>query len=102
MLDAGVDPATVRSMILDGEAAGLSPGAVKMKAPVRGLPALKASSMVSATLGEKSGNNSVSPKGARGRYQFMPDTAAQYGLSDPTNESASRAAARRYITDLFG
>lgn len=51
--------------------------------------------------GENSGANDVSPKGAKGVYQFMPDTAKDYGLSDPTNESSSRVAAGKYIKHLM-
>lgn len=50
---------------------------------------------------ESRGNpNAVSPKGAQGPYQFMPDTAKQYGVADPFNEEQSREGARRYLTDL--
>jgi len=42
----------------------------------------------------------VSPVGARGPYQFMPTTAAQYGLKDPHDEPSARDAAARYLTDL--
>jgi hypothetical protein len=42
----------------------------------------------------------VSPAGARGAYQFMPATAAQYGLRDPHDEPSAREAASRYLTDL--
>jgi hypothetical protein len=51
--------------------------------------------------GEGSGPNAVSPKGARGVYQFMPDTAKQYGLTDPTDTVASRAAAKALLRDLL-
>lgn len=50
---------------------------------------------------ESRGNvNAVSPAGARGPYQFMPATAAQYGLKDPHDEPSARDAAARYLTDL--
>lgn len=42
----------------------------------------------------------VSPAGARGPYQFMPATAAQYGLRDPHDEPSAREAASRYLGDL--
>lgn len=50
---------------------------------------------------EGSSSNSVSPAGARGVYQFMPGTAKDYGLTDPTDEAASRGAAKRYLRDLI-
>ena len=43
----------------------------------------------------------VSPTGARGPMQFMPDTAARYGLSNPHDPRASIAAAARYLRDLL-
>jgi soluble lytic murein transglycosylase-like protein len=42
----------------------------------------------------------VSPKGARGLLQFMPHTAARYGLRDPHNPAAALDAAARYLCDL--
>lgn len=43
----------------------------------------------------------VSPKGAMGPFQFMPDTAKQYGLADPYNLHDSAAAAARMMGDLM-
>lgn len=43
----------------------------------------------------------VSPKGARGPMQFMPDTAARYGLSEPYNPERAIDAAARYLHDLL-
>lgn len=40
-----------------------------------------------------------SPTGATGDFQFTNGTAAQYGLTDPTNPGASREAARRLAID---
>lgn len=45
--------------------------------------------------------NVVSPKGARGPMQFMPGTAAQYGLRDPHNPEQAIDAAARYFRDLL-
>gem|GEM_PF-1009370 len=42
----------------------------------------------------------VSPKGARGMMQFMPDTAARYGLVNPNDPAAAIDAAARYVRDL--
>lgn len=51
---------------------------------------------------ESNGNaNAISPKGAKGPYQFMDATAAQYGVQDPFDEEQSRAGARRYMEDLL-
>lgn len=43
----------------------------------------------------------VSPKGARGLTQFMPDTAARYGLNNPHDPKAAIDAAARYLRDLL-
>src|SRR5215831_14663503 len=43
----------------------------------------------------------VSPKGARGPMQFMPDTAARYGLINPHDPKAAIDAAARYLRDLL-
>ena len=51
-------------------------------------------------------NTATSPKGARGRFQFMPETAARFGVTDPTDPyQAARGAAdylqanTRYLAD---
>jgi soluble lytic murein transglycosylase-like protein len=45
--------------------------------------------------------NAVSPKGARGPMQFMPRTAARYGLKDPHNPKEAIDAAAHYLRDLL-
>ena len=45
--------------------------------------------------------NVVSPKGARGPMQFMPDTARRYGLRDPHDPEQAIDAAARYFRDLL-
>jgi len=53
---------------------------------------------------ESGGNNSaVSPAGALGPYQFMPATAAQYGLkgNDVYDPDKSKEAAGKYFSDLM-
>lgn len=42
----------------------------------------------------------VSPKGAQGMMQFMPGTAATYGLTNPFDAVAAIDAAARYVRDL--
>lgn len=52
---------------------------------------------------KESGGNprAVSPKGAKGAYQFTPETAKEFGLTDPFNEQASREAAKRKMLGLL-
>ena len=45
--------------------------------------------------------DAVSPKGARGPMQFMPETAARYGLRDPHDREQAIDAAARYSRDLL-
>lgn len=46
---------------------------------------------------ESNGNpNAVSPKGAQGLFQFMPETAQQYGIDPLDPEQAASGAARMY------
>lgn len=42
----------------------------------------------------------VSPKGAQGIAQFIPDTAALRGLDDPFDPEKALAASARYLADL--
>jgi hypothetical protein len=43
----------------------------------------------------------VSPKGARGPMQFMPETAKRFGLSNPHDPRGSIDAAAHYLRDLL-
>jgi len=45
--------------------------------------------------------NAVSPKGALGPMQFMPETAKRYGLKNPFDPRAAIDAAARYLRDLL-
>ncbi|MEP6912997.1 MAG: transglycosylase SLT domain-containing protein [bacterium] len=45
--------------------------------------------------------NAVSPKGALGPMQFMPETAARYGLTNPFDPRAAIDTAARYLRDLL-
>lgn len=106
LLEQGEDAFTIPSIIAAEEADGRAPGRQTPVVPLGVSPGGAPGGIDSILdgirdLGEKSGNNAVSPKGARGRYQFIPATAARYGLTDPTNETMSREAARKYITDLY-
>jgi membrane-bound lytic murein transglycosylase MltF len=64
--------------------------------------------MVALVLVESAGRpTALSPKGARGIWQFMPDTARRYGLAVTANVDErvevvkSTAAAARYLRDLY-
>ena len=43
----------------------------------------------------------VSPKGARGPMQFMPDTAKRFGVRNPHDPQQAIDAAARYLRDLL-
>ena len=45
--------------------------------------------------------DAISPKGARGPMQFMPETAARYGLTNPHDPRPAIDAAARYVRDLL-
>lgn len=50
--------------------------------------------------GERSGSKAVSPKGAQGVMQFMPATAKEMGITDPTDPLQSIDGAARYMRKL--
>jgi len=52
-------------------------------------------------VGEKSAPTAVSPKGAQGVMQFMPDTWNAYGKGDPRDPIASIDAGARFMADLI-
>jgi hypothetical protein len=59
------------------------------------------------TKGERSNSDQVSPKGAKGVYQFMPDTWAKFAEpgADPRDAEAAALAAARYMayaSKLYG
>lgn len=60
-----------------------------------GLP----SGMLTAVMQAESGGNprAVSPKGARGAFQFMPATASRFGI-DPRNTAQAAQAAAKYLS----
>lgn len=45
--------------------------------------------------------DAVSPKGARGPMQFMPETAAKFALQNPHDPKTAIDAAARYVRDLL-
>jgi soluble lytic murein transglycosylase-like protein len=47
------------------------------------------------------GQNMLSPAGAKGHFQFMDATAAQYGVQDPNDLKQSSEGAARYMRDLL-
>ena len=46
-------------------------------------------------------NNAISPKGALGLMQFMPETAKRYGLRNPADPKSALDAAAHYLHDLL-
>ncbi len=69
----------------------------QMKADPKVIQMVKASAAM-----ETAGYNSqaTSPKGARGTMQFMPETATQYGVQNPTDDRQAIAGAIKYYTQL--
>jgi len=59
--------------------------------------------LLAAQLYAESGFNpfAVSPAGARGIAQFMPGTAREYGLADPSDPVASIDAQAHLMSDLL-
>jgi len=59
--------------------------------------------LVEAIIAVESGFNprAVSPKGAMGLMQLMPQTASRYGVSDPFNPRENLTGGIRYIRDLL-
>ncbi|WP_146099954.1 lytic transglycosylase domain-containing protein [Achromobacter insolitus] len=51
--------------------------------------------------GERSNSNQVSPAGARGVMQFMPENLRKYGVSDATDPLQMIDAAGRYLRDTM-
>lgn len=51
--------------------------------------------------GEKSGSTAVSPAGARGVMQFMPENLKKYGVTDASDPAQIIDAAGRYLRDTM-
>lgn len=64
-----------------------------------GLPSGLLDAVWSAESGR--GRAMLSPAGAQGHFQFMPATAKQYGLTDPSDLTQSAGAAARMFSDLL-
>lgn len=84
-----------------GSAAGIDPrlnDAINQAAAAHGVSADDLRRMATIESGGKTGARN--PKsGALGAFQFVPSTAAQYGLTDPTDPVASADAAARLLVD---
>lgn len=59
--------------------------------------------LLNAVMMQESGGraDAVSPKGARGYFQFMGPTAEEYGVADPSNFAQSATGAARYLKNLY-
>ena len=49
---------------------------------------------------ENSGSTAVSPAGALGRYQLMPQIIKAYGIQDPTDDTQSRFGAGKLVDEI--
>lgn len=58
--------------------------------------------LLNAVMLQESGGkaDAVSPKGARGWFQFMPDTAEEWGVDDPTDFGQAARGAAAYLNNL--
>ncbi len=58
--------------------------------------------LLRAVMMQESGGvaNAVSPRGAKGWFQFMPDTAKEYGVADPTDFTQAATGAAKYLGRL--
>jgi soluble lytic murein transglycosylase-like protein len=59
--------------------------------------------LLHAVVAVESGYNpqAISPKGAIGLMQLMPDVARQYGVNDPTDAAQNLMGGARYLRDLL-
>lgn len=65
-------------------------------------PNISASYLATTAAYESGGNaNATNKSGAAGLFQFMPKTAAQYGLSNPYDPQASTMAAAQFANNNY-
>lgn len=94
---AGMSPTFLDK--LDATLSGKNPGYFGQMEKRQGLPA---GLLFAQEMAESNGNiGAKSPRGAMGPFQFMPDTAAQFGLDDPYNLSRSASAASHKMGGLM-
>lgn len=76
----------------------LAPGGRATPVPAKGGDAPILSRIAEIESGGRA--DAINPKtGAAGLFQFMPETAKQYGLTDPTDPEAATAAAAQLLND---
>jgi soluble lytic murein transglycosylase-like protein len=72
---------------------------IQAAAEEAGLDGLLVAAVVSAE--SRFDPEAVSPRGAQGLMQLMPDTAASFGLADPQEPAANLRAGARYLRQLL-
>lgn len=98
-LNTGEDEELARRRAMGGPVEGKAARLASLEKKY-GLPSGLLDSVWSAESGR--GKNNRSHAGAKGPFQFMDDTAKQYGLANPDDFNQSSDAAARYYHDLLG
>lgn len=94
----GYVPGTVKGLGNRGSAGATDYSSLEAAA---GLPAGLLSAIKRTETGTGSGVGAVSPKGARGPFQFMGPTAAQYGVTNPDDPQQAAQGAAKYLSYLL-
>jgi hypothetical protein len=102
-MDAGVLNGLPDPFHSGGAGAGIVSGPNPYAAleQAQGLPPGVMAALKQEETGKGSGIGAVSPKGARGPFQFMGPTAAQYGVTNPDDPQQAALGASKYLGYLY-